>query len=93
MTGHVFHPGHHELHGITVIVETVGTRVYVGRFDSQDDAGVHLNDVGVFDSATGGSKADYLQRSARFGIRAEHKHLLVPSQDVATITRLAELHP
>ena len=33
MTGFVLHPGHHELHGITVVVETVGPLTYVARFD------------------------------------------------------------
>ena len=93
MPGHVFHPGHQELHGITVIVETQGTQVYVGRFDSQDDVGVHMLDVGVFDAAGGGSKADYLERSARFGIRADHKHVLIPGETIAAITRLAEFRP
>lgn len=92
MTGHVFHPGHAELHGITVVLETNGSRTYVGRFDSEDTSGVHLLDVGVYDSLLGqGSKEDYIRKSAKFGIRAEQKHVLVPSTDVARITRLAEL--
>jgi putative YphP/YqiW family bacilliredoxin len=35
----LFHPGHHELHGITVVIETHGSRTYVGRFDSEDQQG------------------------------------------------------
>jgi hypothetical protein len=92
MTGHVFHPGHAELHGITVVLETLSSTTYVGRYDSEDTAGVHLLDVGVHDgSAAQGSKEDYIRRSAKFGIRAEHKHVLVPSQEVARITKLAEV--
>ena len=92
MSGHVFHPGHQELHGITVVLETSGSKTYVGRFDSQDAHGVHLHDVGVHDASAGGaSKEEFLRRSAKFGIRAEHRDLLVPAGEVAKISRLVDL--
>jgi hypothetical protein len=92
MSGHVFHPGHSERHGITVVVETTGSRTYVGRFDSQDENGVHMLDVGVHDEvAAGMSKEDFIKKSARFGIRSEHKHLIVPSGDVRRVVRLGEV--
>jgi hypothetical protein len=74
-----------------VVVETEGAVTYVGRFDSEDEAGVHLLDVGLHDAAAGGSKDDYVRRSAKFGIRAERKHLVVPRHEVARITRLVEV--
>lgn len=92
MSGHVFHPGHAELHGMTVVVETHGPRTYVGRYDSQDERGVHLLDVGVHDQALGDlSKAEYLKKTARFGIRSEMKHLVLPNDEVANIVRLSDL--
>jgi hypothetical protein len=91
MPGQVFHPGHSELHGITVVVETKGSRTYVGRYDSEDTVGVHLLDVGVYDAGAGLSKEEYLRKSAQFGVRTEHKHLVVPTGQVARITRLGEL--
>jgi hypothetical protein len=93
----VFHPGHHELHGVTVVVETGGTMTFVGRFDSEDEAGVHLLDVGMHDASQSGgggggaSKDDYVRRSARFGIRVERKHLVVPRREVARIRRLGQI--
>jgi hypothetical protein len=91
MSGHVFHPGHQELHGVTVVLETRGSRLYVGRFDSQDERGVHLHDVGVYDAAvSGGSKQEFLQRCDKFGIRPEHRDLLVPAGEVASIRRLVD---
>jgi hypothetical protein len=91
MSGHVFHPGHAELHGITVIVETNGPLTYVGRYDSQDERGVHMLDVGVHDEAAGSSREEYLKKSLKFGIRTEHKHLVVPADQVVRITRLATI--
>jgi hypothetical protein len=92
MSGHTFHPGHAELHGVTVVVETHGSCTYVGRYDSQDEQGVHMLDVGVHDeTAAELSKNEYIKKSAKFGIRSEHKHLIVPSREVARVTRLGEL--
>lgn len=92
MSGHVFHPGHQELHGITVLVETSGPVTYLGRFDSEDGEGVHLLDVGVHDGGVGaGSKEDYVRRSIKFGVKVDRKHLVVPRADVARIVRLTEL--
>jgi hypothetical protein len=92
VSGHVFHPGHQELHGITVVLETSGSRTYVGRFDTQDQQGVHLLNVGVHEESVGvQSKDEYLRRSAKFGIRAEHDHLVVPGDQVVKITPLADL--
>jgi hypothetical protein len=87
----VFHPGHHELHGTTVVVETTGALTYVGRFDTEDQSGVHLLDVGVHDAAAGGTRGDYVRRSAKFGVRADRKHLVVPRSEVARITPLGEI--
>ncbi len=71
-----------------MVVETNGSLTYVGRYDSEDEQGVHMLDVGVHDSAQGGLKEDYVRKSARFGIRVDHKHLVLPSSQVARITRL-----
>lgn len=93
MSGHVFHPGHSELHGITVVVETRGTRTYVGRYDSEDAGGVRMFDVGIHEgtSSEGLSKEEYIRKSARFGVRSQIKHLVVPADQVARISRLGEV--
>jgi hypothetical protein len=86
--GHVFHPGHDELHGMTVVVETPGSRTYIGRFDHEDQAGVHLLDVATHDSTDGTSRAEYLARTVKFGVRADRKHLILPRGDITRISRL-----
>ena len=88
---HTFHEHRHELHGITVVVDTAGGATFVGRFDSEDERGIHLLDVSRFDVGQGGTREEYLRRSARYGIRVEQKHLVVPSPDVAQVSRLGEL--
>jgi hypothetical protein len=73
------------------VVETAGTVTYVGRFDTEDDAGVHLLDVGVHDAASGGTREDFVRRSARFGVRTDRKHLVVPRADVSRVSQLGEI--
>ena len=76
---------------MTVVVETSGVLTYVGRFDTEDSAGIHLLDVGVHDAAAGGTREDFVRRSARFGVRTDRKHLVVPRAQVARITPLGEV--
>ena len=92
MTGFVLHPGHHELHGITVVVETVGPLTYVGRFDTEDERGVHLLNVGTHDGTAGGPSLDeFVARTRKFGVKAEQKHLVVPVTQVQRIRKLADV--
>jgi hypothetical protein len=49
-TGHVFHPGHDEWHGQTVVVFTSGSRTVVGRWDSLMGDKVLLRDVALHDT-------------------------------------------
>ena len=86
----MFHPGHHALHGITVVLETTGSLAYVGRFDTQDEGGVHLLDVAVHDrSDPASSREEFLRRTRKFGVPVTRKHVVVPSSDVATLVPLS----
>ncbi|MFL5449425.1 MAG: hypothetical protein ACJ8AP_01515 [Gemmatimonadales bacterium] len=78
---------------MTVVVETAGALTYIGRYDREDSSGVHLLDVGVhnFDSAIG--KEEYIERSSRFGVHGEHRHIVIPADQVARITQLANWEP
>ncbi len=88
----MFHPGHHALHGVTVVLETTGPLTYVGRFDTQDDSGVHLLDVAVHDrSDPGSSREEFLRRTLKFGVRVTRKHVVVPSDDVASLVPLSSV--
>ncbi|MGH7533388.1 MAG: hypothetical protein ACREL4_08875 [Gemmatimonadales bacterium] len=89
MTGHVFHPGHHELHGITVVVDA-GPRTFVGRFDRVEEGMVQLLDVAVHDAAAA-PREEFLQKSHKFGIRVDLKHLALPEAEVRSLVPLAEL--
>lgn len=92
MTGFVLHPGHHELHGITVVVETLGPVTYVARFDTADESGVHLLNVAVHDRGAAGPPLDeFLARTRKFGVKAEKKYLLLPTDQIRRILKLSDL--
>ncbi|HTS88875.1 MAG TPA: hypothetical protein VMG41_10325 [Gemmatimonadales bacterium] len=91
MSGHVFHPGHAELHGITVVVETTGEMVYVGRYHEETPRGVLLHDVAEHRPSTDGpSREQFVSKTLKFGVRPQHKSLVVPSAEVRRISRLVE---
>jgi len=89
--GH-FHQDKHELHGITVVVDTSGSALYVGRCDDMNDDVVILLDGDTHQNgADAPSKEDYVERAARFGVWKSFDRLAVPLRDVTSIRRLGEI--
>lgn len=87
-----FHQGKSELHGITVVVETTGPRVYVGRCDEENGTGIVLLDADHHDDGSDGkSNVDYLRFAARYGIFKKHDRVIVPRVEVRKVTRLGDL--
>jgi hypothetical protein len=87
-----FHHDRHELHGITVVVDTHGPVVFVGRCDDIDADNVILLDAGEHRDGDGGrSKQDYLHQAAMFGVWKKHDRVVIPRSDVATLVRLGDL--
>jgi len=87
-----FHRDKGELHGITVVVETTGPRVYVGRCDEENGMGVVLLDADHHDDGDAGkSTEEYLRFAARYGIFKKHDRIVVPREQVRKVTRLGDL--
>ena len=92
MSHRTFHHDKHELHGITVVVDTPGAAVWVGRCDDIDDEGVILLDADVHrDGEAGKTKQQYLEQVARYGIWKKHDRVVVPRSEVASVVRLGDL--
>ena len=87
-----FHQGKGELHGITVVVDTNGPKVYVGRCHEMTDAGIVLMDVDEHtDGEDGQSKAEYIQRAAEYGVWKKHSRLVVSQAEIASVRRLGDI--
>jgi len=94
------HPDHHELHGITIAVDTHGPTIYVGRCHTMDNDRIYLVDVDEHTAPSTESreqsKQDYLQQVAKFGHWKKHDRLVIEQQDVAwfrTLGSIAESGP
>jgi len=87
-----FHHGRSELHGITVVVDTRGPKVFVGRCDDLDDQEVILLDADVHeDGANGRSKSDWVREAARWGVWKKIDRVVIPRVEVASVVRLGDL--
>jgi len=87
-----FHQNKSELHGITVVVDTTGPEIFVGRCDDEDEDVVILLDADVHrDGDDGRSKAAYLERAAQFGVWKKHDRLVIPRSQVSSLRPLADI--
>ena len=90
-----FHNDKGELHGITVVVDTNGSRIYVGRCDTVAPQGVVLLDADMHDesdaAADGVSKVAWLEKASMFGVFPRIKQVIVPTADVASVKRLIDV--
>lgn len=78
------------LHGITVVVDALENRVYIGRYHSEGDDGILLNDVDVRDFETPEARAAHVARSAQFGVFKNTERVKVPRAHVLTVRRLID---
>jgi hypothetical protein len=87
-----FHQGKSELHGITVVVDTTGPEIFVGRCDDEDDRGILLHDADVHRDGEGGrTKDEYVRRAAQLGVWKKYDRLLIPRDRIASVRRLGEV--
>lgn len=86
-----FHQNKHELHGITVVVET-GDGVYVGRCDDIDDRTVILLDADAYGDGDGErSREEWVRRAAQYGFWPKHRRIELPRGEVTSVERLGEV--
>ena len=78
------------LHGFTVVVETKGTRLVLGRYHSEDPEGVLVLDAEVSELDGETSKVDFLARSAKLGVFKNTDRVRVPRAEVQSIRKLIE---
>ena len=88
MSGMVFHPGHEELHGVTVVVDGSSGRSWVGRYHERTERGILLHDVAIHDPATAPVPRDaWLDRMRKFGVKVDARHVVVPESESVQLSR------
>lgn len=88
MSGHVFHPGHDALHGITVVLFTSGPRTFVGRFDREESGFVVLHQA---DFHEGDGRDAWLAQVRRYGVPPKYPTLTVPAREITKTIPLGDL--
>ena len=87
-----FHDGLSELHGITVVVDTTGPAVFVGRcHDLEADRIILLDADQHADGDRGISKDAFVRRAAEVGVWGRHARVAIPVAEIASIRRLGEI--
>jgi hypothetical protein len=86
------HESKHALHGITVVVETDGDELWIGRCDDIVEAGVILKDADVHrPGGAAPSREAWLERARLYGVHPHHRLATVPAARVVSVRRLAEI--
>jgi hypothetical protein len=88
--GHVFHPGHDALHGMTVVVVGTAGRHYLGRYHEATEQGLVLHDVGILEPGGPETATEWIAKQRKFGVRAQHRSVTVPSGGYTRVVRLAD---
>jgi hypothetical protein len=89
MSGMVFHPGHEELHGVTVVIDGSSGKSWVGRYHERTERGILLHDVSIHDPATAlVPREAWLERLRKFGVKVDAKHVVVPEAEAVEVRRL-----
>ena len=88
--GHVFHPGHEALHGITVVVSGASGRLYVGRYHETTDRGVVLHDVALREPDDTLGADDWIARQIKFGVKIAERHVVVPISESVSVVKLVD---
>jgi hypothetical protein len=87
----LFHDTSDPLHGVTVVVETDGPKMWVGRCNRVEDDRVLLfeNDCFVEGESTG-SKEEWLRRTAMVGFHPRQPTLEISLERVKSVRPLIE---
>lgn len=82
MSGHIFHPGHDELHGVTVVITGASGRTYLGRWHEKGARGVTMRDAAIYDPATTAMTLEtWLAKQRKFGVAVMEKMIVIPADE------------
>ena len=80
-----------DLHGITVVVDTFGSEVFIGRYFEKRDEGLLLLDVDKHtEGKNGQSKNNFIEMAARNGQWKSFDKIIVPHSSVKSVNRLLD---
>lgn len=78
-------------HGLNVVIETNGARVYIGRFDSTSGFTALLHDVDVHEVQAGSDPEAYIRETALYGVDVKSRDLEIDVLDIKRIRLLRDI--
>ena len=78
-------------HGLNVVIETNGSRVYIGRFDSTSGFTALLHDVDVHEVQPGIDPEAYIRETALYGVDVKSRDLQIDVLDIKRIRLLRDV--
>lgn len=88
MSGFVFHPGHDEWHGQTVVIYTKGSRTIAGRWDAVQAGELLMRDAAVHEDLA--TRESWVAEVKQYGIPVAHPTLVLPHAEVERVVRLRD---
>jgi hypothetical protein len=87
-----FHHDKGELHGLTIVVDTTGPEVWIGRCDTVADGHVVLLGADRHEALEGSApKDEWIRQAARVGVFPRHPRIVLPLDQVARIEKLGDV--
>jgi hypothetical protein len=78
-------------HGLNVVIETNGSKVYIGRFDSTSGFTARLHDVDVHEVPAGGDPEPYIRETALYGVDVKTRDLEIDVLDIKRVRLLRDV--
>ena len=78
-------------HGINVVIETNGPRLYIGRFDSTNGFTALLHDADVHEVRAGEDAEAYIRETAKYGVDVKQRDVQVDVMQIRRVRLLGEI--
>ena len=78
-------------HGINVVIETHGPKLYIGRFDSTNGFAALLHDCDVHEFQPGEDAEAYIRDTAKYGVDVKARDVEVQVMEIRRVRLLGEI--
>jgi hypothetical protein len=78
-------------HGINVVIETHGPKLYIGRYDSTNGFTALLHDCDVHEVKPGEDSEAYVRETAKYGVDVKARDVEVDVMQIKRVRLLGEI--
>ncbi len=78
-------------HGMNLVIETRGGKVYIGRFDMSNGFEVLMHDCDIFEPAEGADPEHWIRETATYGVDVKQRDLTFSASEVLSWRPLGDV--